>query len=293
MRAREAQLESSLFGDDISKIAPIVNVNGSDSSMFDNVLELMVLAGRPLAHAMMMMIPEPWSKHETMDPARRAFYQFHSSLMEPWDGPAAICFTDGVRMGAVLDRNGLRPGRYWVTKDDMVVAASETGVLDIPPADIVRKGRLQPGHMFMVDTEQGRIIDDEEIKRSVVQEWPYAEWLGEHLVHLKELPAAPQLPPPEPELLRARQVAFGYTFEDLRILMAPMARDGVEAVGSMGNDTPLAVLSQRSRLLYDYFKQLFAQVTNRDRPTAAASSSRRRCSRTKSSQRSGACRCPV
>jgi glutamate synthase (ferredoxin) len=224
MRAREAQLESSLFGDDISKIAPIVNVNGSDSSMFDNVLELMVLAGRPLAHAMMMMIPEPWSKHETMDPARRAFYQFHSSLMEPWDGPAAICFTDGVRMGAVLDRNGLRPGRYWVTKDGMVVAASETGVLDIPPADIVRKGRLQPGHMFMVDTEQGRIIDDEEIKRSVVQEWPYAEWLGEHLVHLKELPAAPQLPPPEPELLRARQVAFGYTFEDLRILMAPMAR---------------------------------------------------------------------
>ncbi len=262
MRAREAQLESSLFGDDIAKIAPIVNVNGSDSSMFDNVLELMVLAGRPLAHAMMMMIPEPWSKHETMDPARRAFYQFHSSLMEPWDGPAAICFTDGVRMGAVLDRNGLRPGRYWVTKDGMVVAASETGVLDIPPADIVRKGRLQPGHMFMVDTEQGRIIDDEEIKRSVVQEWPYAEWLGEHLVHLKELPAAPKLPPPEPELLRARQVAFGYTFEDLRILMAPMARDGVEAVGSMGNDTPLAVLSQRSRLLYDYFKQLFAQVTN-------------------------------
>ena len=262
MRAREAQLESSLFGDDIAKIAPIVNVNGSDSSMFDNVLELMVLAGRPLAHAMMMMIPEPWSKHETMDPARRAFYQFHSSLMEPWDGPAAICFTDGVRMGAVLDRNGLRPGRYWVTKDGMVVAASETGVLDIPPADIVRKGRLQPGHMFMVDTEQGRIIDDEEIKRSVVQEWPYAEWLGEHLVHLKELPAAPKLPPPEPELLHARQIAFGYTFEDLRILMAPMARDGVEAVGSMGNDTPLAVLSQRSRLLYDYFKQLFAQVTN-------------------------------
>jgi glutamate synthase (NADPH/NADH) large chain len=262
MRAREAQLESSLFGDDISKIAPIVNVNGSDSSMFDNVLELMVLAGRPLAHAMMMMIPEPWSKHETMDPARRAFYQFHSSLMEPWDGPAAICFTDGVRMGAVLDRNGLRPGRYWVTKDGMVVAASEAGVLDIPPADIVRKGRLQPGHMFMVDTEQGRIVDDEEIKRSVVQEWPYAEWLGEHLVHLKELPAAPKLPPPEPDLLRARQVAFGYTFEDLRILMAPMARDAVEAVGSMGNDTPLAVLSQRSRLLYDYFKQLFAQVTN-------------------------------
>ena len=262
MRAREALLESSLFGDDIKKVAPIVNVNGSDSSMFDNVLELMVLAGRPITHAMMMMIPEPWSKHETMDPARRAFYQFHSSLMEPWDGPAAICFTDGVRMGAVLDRNGLRPGRYWVTKDGMVVCASEAGVLDIPQSEVLRKGRLQPGHMFLVDTEQGRIVEDAEIKRSVVEEWPYAEWLGEHLVHLKDLPAAPKLPPPEPELLRARQIAFGYTFEDQRLLMAPMAREGVEAVGSMGNDTPLAVLSQRPRLLYDYFKQLFAQVTN-------------------------------
>jgi glutamate synthase (ferredoxin) len=262
MRAREALLESSLFGEDIKKVAPIVNANGSDSSMFDNVLELMVLAGRPITHAMMMMIPEPWSKHETMDPARRAFYQFHSSLMEPWDGPAAICFTDGVRMGAVLDRNGLRPGRYWVTKDGMVVCASEAGVLDIPQSEVLRKGRLQPGHMFLVDTEQGRIVEDAEIKRSVVGEWPYAEWLGEHLVHLKDLPAAPKLPPPEPELLRARQIAFGYTFEDQRLLMAPMARDGVEAVGSMGNDTPLAVLSQRPRLLYDYFKQLFAQVTN-------------------------------
>ena len=262
MRAREAQLESQLFGDDTRKLAPIVNVNGSDSSMFDNVLELMVLAGRSLPHAIMMMIPEPWSKHETMDPARRAFYQFHSSLMEPWDGPAAIAFTDGVRIGAVLDRNGLRPGRFYVTKDGMAVVASEAGVLDIPPAEIERKGRLQPGRMFLVDTEQGRIIEDDEIKRAVCNEWPYAEWLGEHLVHLKDLPSVPQLPPPEPELLLARQIAFGYTFEDQRILMAPMARDGVEAVGSMGNDTPLAVLSRRSRLIYDYFKQLFAQVTN-------------------------------
>ena len=262
MRAREALLESQLFGEDTRKLAPIVNVNGSDSSMFDNVLELMVLAGRSLPHAMMMMIPEPWSKHETMDPARRAFYQFHASLMEPWDGPAAIAFTDGVRIGAVLDRNGLRPGRYYVTKDGMAVIASEAGVLDIPAADIERKGRLQPGRMFLVDTEQGRIIEDEEIKRTVCNEWPYAEWLGEHLVHLKDLPKAPQLPAPEPELLLARQVAFGYSFEDQRILMAPMARDGVEAVGSMGNDTPLAVLSQRPRLVYDYFKQLFAQVTN-------------------------------
>ncbi|MEY2721795.1 MAG: hypothetical protein RL597_1240, partial [Pseudomonadota bacterium] len=203
-----------------------------------------------------------WSKHESMDPARRAFYQFHSSLMEPWDGPAAISFTDGIRIGAVLDRNGLRPGRYYVTKDGMVVVASEAGVLDIPPEQIERKGRLQPGRMFLVDTEQGRIVEDEEIKRSVCNEWPYAEWLGEHLVNLKDLPAAPQLPAPEPDLLLARQIAFGYSFEDQRILMTPMARDGVDAVGSMGNDTPLAVLSKRPRLIYDYFKQLFAQVTN-------------------------------
>ena len=262
MRAREALLESHLFGGDTRKLAPIVNVNGSDSSMFDNVLELMVLAGRSLPHAMMMMIPEPWSKNDAMDPARRAFYQFHSSLMEPWDGPAAISFTDGVRIGAVLDRNGLRPGRYYVTKDGMVVVASEAGVLDIPADKIERKGRLQPGRMFLVDTEQGRIVEDEEIKRTVCNEWPYADWLAEHLVHLKDLPAAPQLPAPEPELLLARQMAFGYSFEDQRILMAPMARDGVEAVGSMGNDTPLAVLSKRPRLVYDYFKQLFAQVTN-------------------------------
>ena len=262
MRAREALLESELFGEDIAKIAPVVNVYGSDSSMFDNVLELMVLSGRSLPHAMMMMIPEPWSKHNSMDPARRAFYQFHSSLMEPWDGPAAVAFTDGVRMGAVLDRNGLRPARYYVTKDDLVVLASEAGVLELPPEEIAQKGRLQPGRMFLVDTEQGRIIDDEEIKRTIVNERPYGEWLAQNLVQLKDLPAAPELPAPEPELLRSRQMAFGYTFEDQRVLLAPMARDAVEAVGSMGNDTPLAVLSQRSRLLYDYFKQLFAQVTN-------------------------------
>jgi len=262
MRAREALLESQLFGDDTRKLAPIVNVNGSDSSMFDNVLELMVLAGRSLPHAMMMMIPEAWSKHESMDPARKAFYQFHSSLMEPWDGPAAISFTDGIRIGAVLDRNGLRPGRYYVTKDGLVIVASEAGVLDIPPEKIERKGRLQPGRMFLVDTEQGRVVEDEEIKYSVCNEWPYADWLADHLVFLKDLPAAPQLPTPEPDLLLARQIAFGYSFEDQRIVMTPMAQDGVDAVGSMGNDTPLAVLSKRPRLIYDYFKQLFAQVTN-------------------------------
>jgi glutamate synthase domain-containing protein 2/glutamate synthase domain-containing protein 1/glutamate synthase domain-containing protein 3 len=262
MRAREALFQSPVFGEDIKKIPPIVNPNGSDSSMFDNVLELMVLSGRSMPHAVMMMIPEPWSKHASMDPARRAFYQYHSSLMEPWDGPADIAFTDGKRIGAVLDRNGLRPGRYYVTKDDLVVMASEAGVLEFPPEHILRKGRLQPGRMFLVDTEQGRIVEDEEIKAQIINERPYAEWLKQHLVHLKDLPAAPELPQPEPEALAKRQMSFGYTFEDLRILMAPMARDGNEAVGSMGNDTPLAALSVKSRLLYDYFKQLFAQVTN-------------------------------
>jgi glutamate synthase domain-containing protein 2/glutamate synthase domain-containing protein 1/glutamate synthase domain-containing protein 3 len=262
MKAREALFDSELFGEDTPKILPVVNPNGSDSAMLDNTLELLVLAGRSLPHAMMMLIPEPWSNHESMDPDLRAFYQYHSSLMEPWDGPASIAFTDGKKVGAVLDRNGLRPSRYYVTKDDLVIMASEAGVLDVPPQDVVRKGRLQPGRMFLVDTEQGRIIGDEEIKRTVATEHPYRVWLDEHLVHLKDLPAAAELPPPDPNMLRARQIAFGYTFEDERTLLEPMARNGVEAVGSMGNDTPLAALSARPRLLYDYFKQLFAQVTN-------------------------------
>ncbi len=262
MKAREALFQSELFGDDIDKIKPIVNPNGSDSAMFDNTLELLVLAGRPLAHAVMMMIPEPWSAHESMDDARKAFYQYHTSLMEPWDGPASIAFTDGKQIGAVLDRNGLRPSRYYVTKDDLVIMASEAGVLDVPPQDVVLKGRLQPGRMFLVDTTLGRIVEDEEIKQAIAGERPYREWLNEYLVHMKDLPAAPEVPAPDHDTLLQRQIAFGYTFEDERILLAPMARDGVEAVGSMGNDTPLAVLSNKSRLLYDYFKQLFAQVTN-------------------------------
>ena len=262
MRAREAMFESELFGDDIDKIRPIVNPFGSDSSMFDNVLELMVLAGRSLPHALMMMIPEPWAKHESMDDSRRAFYQYHSSLMEPWDGPADISFTDGVQIGALLDRNGLRPGRYYVTDDDVVVMASEAGVLDFPPEKIVRKGRLQPGVMFLVDTAEGRIIDDAEIKAKICGERPYRQWLNDNLVYLEDLPAAGEIPHTDHDTLLARQVSFGYSFEDQRILMAPMARDGVEAVGSMGNDTPLAALSNRPRMLYDYFKQLFAQVTN-------------------------------
>jgi len=262
MKAREALFDSDLFGEDTPKILPVVNPNGSDSAMLDNTLELLVLAGRSLPHAMMMLIPEPWSNHERMDPELRAFYQYHSSLMEPWDGPASIAFTDGRKIGAVLDRNGLRPSRYYVTRDDLVIMASEAGVLDVPPQEVVRKGRLQPGRMFLVDTEQGRIIEDEEIKRTVATEHPYRLWLDEHLVHLQDLPNAAELPPSDPDSLRARQIAFGYTFEDERTLLEPMARNGVEAVGSMGNDTPLAALSSRPRLLYDYFKQLFAQVTN-------------------------------
>jgi glutamate synthase (NADPH/NADH) large chain len=262
MHARQALFESELFGDDIKKILPIVNPNGSDSSMFDNTLELLVLAGRPLAHAMMMMIPEPWSNHESMDPDRRAFYQYHSCLMEPWDGPASMGFTDGRQIGAILDRNGLRPSRYYVTKDGIVVMASEAGVLEFPPEDIVQKGRLQPGRMFLVDTEQGRIIEDEEIKRAICSAQPYAQWIKEHLVHLNDLPEAPKVEQPDHETLLQRQIAFGYTFEDERVIIAPMAKDGVEAIGSMGNDAALAVLSNKPRLLYDYFKQLFAQVTN-------------------------------
>jgi glutamate synthase (ferredoxin) len=262
MRAREALFESELFGEDVKKIRPIVNPYGSDSAMFDNTLELLVLAGRSLPHAVMMMIPEPWSNHESMDDARRAFYQYHSSLMEPWDGPASIAFTDGKQIGAVLDRNGLRPSRYYVTHDGLVVMASEAGVLDLPPESILRKGRLQPGRMFLVDTEQGRIVEDEEIKQKIATERPYRQWLDEHLIHLKQLPPAPEVPMPDHDMLLQRQIAFGYSFEDQRILIEPMARSGVEAVGSMGNDAALAVLSVKPRLLYDYFKQLFAQVTN-------------------------------
>ncbi len=262
MHAREALFENDLFGEDIQKILPIINPNGSDSSMFDNTLELLVLAGRPLAHAMMMMIPEPWSNHESMDESRRAFYQYHSCLMEPWDGPASIAFTDGTQMGAILDRNGLRPSRYYVTKDGIVVMASEAGVLDFAPEDILTKGRLQPGRMFLVDTAQGRIIEDEEIKREICNAQPYGKWLKEHLVKLDDLPEAPKVEPPDHETLLQRQIAFGYTHEDERLLLTPMARDGVEAIGSMGNDAALAVLSNKPRLLYDYFKQLFAQVTN-------------------------------
>ncbi|MBM3881330.1 MAG: glutamate synthase large subunit [Verrucomicrobia bacterium] len=262
IHAREAMFKCDLFGPDIKAILPIINTNGSDSAMFDNVLELLVMAGRSLPHAMMMMIPEPWTNHTTMSDEKKAFYEYHSCLMEPWDGPASIAFTDGVRIGAVLDRNGLRPSRYYVTKDDTVVMASEVGVLDLPPDRVLHKGRLQPGRMLLVDTEEGRIISDEEIKHQVASSQPYRRWLDQHMVELAHLPDPPHLPEPDHETVLQRQTAFGYSFEDLRIVMAPMARDGVEAVGSMGTDTPLAVLSERPQLLYSYFKQLFAQVTN-------------------------------
>jgi len=261
MHAREALCETELLPD-LKKIFPIILEGGSDSAIFDNVLEFLVMAGRPLPHAVLMMIPEAWSGHESMSEERKAFYEYHGCLMEPWDGPASIAFTDGTVIGAVLDRNGLRPSRYYVTKDGLVVMASEVGVLDIPPEDVLIKERLHPGRIFLVDTSQGRIIDDAELKHAFATEHPYQEWLTQNLVPLEELPAPPHVHEPDHETVLQRQQAFGYTHEDLRILMTPMAIDGQEAVGSMGNDAALAVLSNRPRLLYDYFAQLFAQVTN-------------------------------
>jgi glutamate synthase (ferredoxin) len=261
MRAREGLLRSDVFGDDLAKILPVIREGGSDTATFDNVLELLVMAGRSLAHAILMMIPEPWQNHESMDPDRKAFYEYHSSLMEPWDGPASIAFTDGTSIGAVLDRNGLRPSRYYVTKDDLVVMASEVGVLDVAPEDVVVKERLHPGRIFLVDTAKGRIIDDEEIKRELAAEHPYREWLATHLIDIDDLPPA-RAEEPGHETVFKRQQAFGYTQEDLRVLLGPMAVAGEEPVGSMGTDTSLAVLSDKPRLLFDYFKQLFAQVTN-------------------------------
>jgi glutamate synthase (NADPH/NADH) large chain len=261
MKAREALCRSDLLGEDLAKVLPVTREGLSDSATFDNVLEFLVMNGRSLPHAILMMIPEPWQNHEAMSPERRAFYEFHSSLMEPWDGPASIAFTDGTVIGAVLDRNGLRPSRYYVTKDGLVIMASEVGVLDIPAENILVKERLHPGKIFLVDTRQGRIIDDEEIKAELAAEHPYATWLRENLVHLEDLPAH-AAPPADHETVLTRQIAFGYTHEDLRILLAPMAKNGEEPIGSMGTDTALAVLSSRPRPLYDYFKQLFAQVTN-------------------------------
>jgi glutamate synthase (NADPH) large chain len=262
MHARESMFASKLFGADLAKCIPVIDTEGSDSAMFDNVLELLVLAGRSLPHAVMMMVPEPWSNHESMTREKKDFYEFHGCLMEPWDGPAAVAFTDGIRIGAVLDRNGLRPSRYYVTKDGLVVVASEVGVLDIAPDRILEKGRLQPGRMFLVDTAAGRIIPDDEIKAEITRIEPWGVYLKEHLVSLADLPKPPGVIEPDSETVLLRQEAFGYTTEDLKVLVGPMATEGVEPNGSMGTDTPLAVLSNRPQLLYNYFKQLFAQVTN-------------------------------
>ena len=261
MRARESQLQSELFGDDLEKIMPVVRPEGSDSATFDNVLELLTLAGRSLPHALMMMIPEAWERNPDMGSEERDFYAYHSCLMEPWDGPASVVFTDGVQLGATLDRNGLRPGRWQLTRDGIVVLASETGVLDAPPEAIVNKGRLQPGNMFLVDLERGRIVEDEEVRHEVAARKPYGEWHRENSVHLDDLPdRAPRQLATAP--LRTRQLLFGYSQEDLRITLARMGGVAEEPVGSMGNDFALAVLSDRQPPLYSYFKQLFAQVTN-------------------------------
>ncbi|MFE1091060.1 glutamate synthase large subunit [Streptomyces albidoflavus] len=264
MRARESQLASELFGGgdkDLSRIFPVCTPDASDSASFDEVLELLHLGGRSLPHSVLMMIPEAWENHASMDASRRAFYQYHAAMMEPWDGPACVTFTDGTQVGAVLDRNGLRPGRYWVTDDGLVVLGSEVGVLDIDPAKVVRKGRLQPGRMFLVDTAEHRIIEDDEIKGTLATEQPYEEWLETGTIELHDLPEREHIVHTHASVTR-RQQTFGYTEEELRVILAPMAKVGAEPIGSMGTDTPIAALSKRPRLLFDYFTQLFAQVTN-------------------------------
>ncbi|HVC25289.1 MAG TPA: glutamate synthase large subunit [Acidimicrobiales bacterium] len=261
MRAREALLSSDLIPGDIGRLLPILTEGASDSASFDEVLELLHLGGRSLPHSVLMMIPEAWEGHREMDAPRRAFYQYHGCLMEPWDGPAAVAFTDGSVIGAVLDRNGLRPARYWVTGDGLVVLASEVGVLDIDPARVVRKGRLQPGKMFLVDTVAGRIVDDAEVKATLAAEHPYQDWLDKGLVRLSEMPRRDMLLPQHGSVVRHQRL-FGFTGEELRVIVGPMATTAGEPIGSMGSDTPLAVLSDRPRLLFDYFSQLFAQVTN-------------------------------
>jgi glutamate synthase (ferredoxin) len=263
MNARQAMIKTDVFKTDLEKVFPIINPHGSDSAMFDNTLEFMYLSGYSLPHAMMMMVPEPWSNHESMDAQKKAFYEYHSCLMEPWDGPAAMGFTDGTQVGATLDRNGLRPSRYYVTNDDMIILASEVGVLDdLDQSTIISKQRLQPGRMLLVDTAQGRIITDEEIKQQMATAKPYQDWLANNLIELQDLPEAPQSALPEYETLVQRQKMFGYTYEDVRKVLVPMALTAIDPLGAMGIDSPLAVLSNQAQPLFNYFKQLFAQVTN-------------------------------
>jgi glutamate synthase (ferredoxin) len=263
MRAREMLMDSDAFAPgDVKKLLPIHREGQSDTATLDNTLELLIKAGRNVAHAAMMLIPEAWENHEWMSREKKDFYAYHACLMEPWDGPASVAVTDGKTIGATLDRNGLRPSRYWVTKSGLVIMASEVGVLDIPPAEVLHKGRLEPGRMFFVDMAAGRIVGDEELKHELCSAEPYAIWLHEHMVGIGEVPNAVAPPEPDHETLLQRQLAFGYSLEDQKYILGPMADDGMWAIGSMGNDSPLAVLSDRPQLLYNYFKQLFAQVTN-------------------------------
>ncbi|HIF13069.1 MAG TPA: glutamate synthase subunit alpha, partial [Dehalococcoidia bacterium] len=264
MAAREQSFTSDVFGDDVSKLAPVNAMAASDTASLDEVFELLNIGGRSVEHVAAMMIPESWYGHESMSQSRKDFYEYHGGVMEPWDGPALIAFTDGRKVGAVLDRNGLRPFRYYITKDGLLVMSSETGVLEIEPDRIAEKRRLEPGRMFLLDLEEGRIVGDDEIKDSLADQQPYGEWLDQERVILDELPDVPAATVPgiDLETLVTRQQAFGYTQEDLRILIEPMGREGAEGIGSMGNDTPLAVLSDRPQPLFTYFKQLFAQVSN-------------------------------
>ncbi|MCG8429435.1 MAG: glutamate synthase subunit alpha, partial [Chromatiales bacterium] len=262
MMARRGSMASKILGDDLEKIWPLTNEGQSDSASFDNALELLVMGGYSLAHAMMMLIPEAWSGNPLMDEKRRAFYEYHAALMEPWDGPAAVAFTDGRQIGATLDRNGLRPARYLITDDDLVVMGSEMGVLDIPEEKIIKKWRLQPGKMFLIDMEQGRIIDDEELKADLASAKPYQEWLDKTQIHLDQLPEVVGAMSPDTATLLDFQQAFGYTQEEIKFLLVPMVLTGQEATGSMGTDVPPSVLSRKAKHLSTYFKQNFAQVTN-------------------------------
>ena len=262
MRARQTMCGNSLWGNDIQKIMPIIDETGSDSGMFDNCLEFLVMSGRSLPHAAMMMIPEPWGKNPHLDPDLKAFFEYHNSVTEAWDGPAAMAFTDGRTICAVLDRNGLRPSRYYITNDDTIILASEVGVLDIDPSTVVVKDRLRPGRMLVIDTVQGRIIGNDEVKSQIAREHPYRQWLDENSIKLKNIPLTTELPVPDTQTLLKRQRAFGYTLEDQTKFLRPMAQRGIDPLGAMGIDSPLAVLSTKPQLLYNYFKQLFAQVTN-------------------------------
>jgi glutamate synthase (NADPH/NADH) large chain len=262
MAARRHSMKSELLGDDLDKLWPIITEGQSDSACFDNALEILVTGGYTLSEAMMLLIPEAWTDNPLMDDKRRAFYEYRAALMEPWDGPAAVAFSDGRQIGATLDRNGLRPARYIITNDDILIMASEMGILDIPQQKIIKKWRLQPGKMLLVDTEQGRIIDDNELKAQLANAEPYQNWLNETQILLEKLPPEVTAMPPKADTLLDRQQAFGYTQEDLKFFLIPMVISGQDPIGSMGVDATPAVLSDRPRLLYDYFKQNFAQVTN-------------------------------